>query len=80
MDDEQIGKMTALEGGTFLNNPFSFKFTVTFPQTPKICDEFLLIVSNVCRGLLLSILNLRVSYANHELLYASSLAVEISTS
>jgi hypothetical protein len=30
----------------------------------------------VCRGLVLSGMNLRLSYANHELLYTSSLAVK----
>jgi hypothetical protein len=40
MDDEQISKMTALEGGTFLKNLFSLKFTVTFPKTLKIFDKF----------------------------------------
>jgi hypothetical protein len=35
-------------------------------------------VFNVCRGLVLFIMNLRLSYANYERLYTSSLAVKKS--
>jgi len=35
-------------------------------------------VFSVCRGFVLSIINPRLSYANHELLYTSSLAVKKS--
>jgi hypothetical protein len=67
--------MTALDFGSFfLKNLGAFKFS----QTLKFCDEFLLTAFSVCRGLVLSVRNLRLSYANHELLYTLSLAVKKS--
>jgi len=35
-------------------------------------------VFSVCHGLVLSVMNLRLSYANHEHLYTSSIAVKKS--
>jgi hypothetical protein len=70
--------MTVHNGGTFWTTFFPWNLPNIFTNT-DICDEFLPTVFNVCHGLVLSIMNLRLSYANHELLYTSSLAVKKST-
>jgi hypothetical protein len=76
MNGEQMGKMTAYKGGTFFNNRVSLKFSTN----AEICDEFLLTVFGVYRGLVLYGMNLRFSYAYQEALCAASLAVKESIS
>jgi len=67
--------MTMRKRGTFFNSLVSLMLLNSFTNT-EIYDEFLLTVFSVFCSLVLSIMNLRLLYANHKLLYTSFLPVK----
>jgi len=79
MEEEKNGKMTAHKGCTLFEEIF-LEICLTFSESAEHFDECLHTVLNVCRGLILSVMNLRLLYASHELLYTPSLSVKKSIS
>ena len=69
--------MTMHKCGTFFKSLISLMLLNIFTNT-EIYDEFLFTVFSVFCSLVLSIMNLRFLYANHELLYTSFLPVKKS--
>lgn len=67
--------MTMPKRGTFFNSLVSLMLLNIFTNT-EIYDEFLLTVFSLFCSLVLSIMNLRLLYANHKLLYTSFLPVK----